>query len=204
MVGKGIIMIIFLFHILKELPNFVFWVSAVFGATLFIMRLCATMLGGLMHEWADGDDLAIEDGDGLHHQTGAFKLFTLHSMSGFFMMFGLVGLACANQLHYGHQASIIYGLLAGVVTMVLTALIFKWSRLLVSRGTRFDIITTVGLVGTVYQRISGNEPGKIQLVVDGITRELLALSCDGNDIESFQIVRVVKVLDYETVMVQRD
>jgi len=196
-------MIFFLLHLLKELPNFVFWASALFGTTLFLMRLCATMIGGLIHEWADGDDLAIEDGDGAHHQTGSFKLFTLHSISGFFMMFGWVGLACAKQLQYGHQISIMYGLLAGVITMVLTALIFKWSQLLVSRGTRFDITTTIGLVGTVYQRISGNEAGKIQIVVDEVTRELLALSSDGDDIESFCIVRIVKVLDYETVIVQR-
>lgn len=192
-----------LFHLLMELPNIIFWASAFFGTTLFVMRLCATMVGGLVHEWADADDLAMDDGNGIHHQTGSFKLFTLHSLSGFFMMFGWVGLACAKQLGYSHQISVVYGLLAGVVTMILTALIFKWSRLLVSHGTQFDIVKTVDLVGTVYQRISGNEAGKIQVVVDGVTRELLALSYDGDDIESFQIVRVIKVLDYETVVVQR-
>jgi len=75
--------------------------------------------------------------------------------------------------------------------------------LLVSHGTQFDIEKTVGLVGTVYQRIVGNEPGKIHVVVDDITRELLALSVGGDDIESFCIIRVVRVLDYETVIVQR-
>jgi hypothetical protein len=196
-------MIVSLFNFLKESPDVVFWASALFGTTLFFMRLCVTMLGGLSDEWADGDDLAMDDSDGMHHQTGSFKLFTLHSLSGFFMMFGWVGLACTKQLEYSQQASMVYGLLAGSVTMMLTALIFKWSRMLVSTGTRFNIEKTINLVGTVYQRISGNEPGKIQVVVDGVTRELLALSCDGGDIESFQIVRVVKVLDYETVMVQR-
>jgi len=195
-------MITSLFNFLKESPDIVFWASAFFGTTLFFMRLCVTMMSGLGDEWLDGDDFA-DDGDGFHHQTGSFKLFTLHSLSGFFMMFGWVGLACSQQLHYSQSISMIGGLLAGGITMVLTALIFKWSKLLVSSGTRFDIAKTINLVGTVYQRISGNEPGKIHVVVDGITRELLALSDDGSDIESFQVVRVVRVLDYETVIVQK-
>jgi hypothetical protein len=192
-----------LLYFLTEAPDIVFWASALFGTTLFFMRLCVTMIGGLSDECAAGDDLLEDGGDDFHHQTGSFKLFTLHSLSGFFMMFGWVGLACTKQLHYSHQVSMLYSLFAGGVTMILTAFIFKWSRLLVSSGTRFTIEKTVGLVGMVYQRISGNELGKIQVVVDGVTRELLALSCDDSDIESFCLIRVVKVLDYETVMVQR-
>ncbi len=192
-----------LLYFLTEAPDIVFWASGLFGTTLFFLRLCVTMIGGLSDEWADGDDLVTDGGDDFHHQTGSFKLFTLHSLSGFFMMFGWVGLACTKQLHYSQQVSMLYSLFAGGVTMILTAFIFKWSRLLVSSGTRFTIEKTVGLVGTVYQRISGNEPGKIQVVVDDVTRELLALSCDDSDIESFCLIRVVKVLDYETVMVQR-
>jgi len=195
---------IFLLIFLKEslVSDIVFWSTALFGTTLFVIRLCVTMIGGLTDEWAEGDDVMVEDG-AAHHQTGSFKLFTLHSLSGFFMMFGWIGLACTKQLHYSQAASMVYALLAGGVTMILTAFIFKWSRLLVSRGTRFDIEKTIGLVGTVYQRISDNEPGKIHVVVDGSFRELLALSTDGDDIESFCVVRVVRVLDYETVIVQR-
>lgn len=196
-------MIMSLFCFLKETPDIVFWASAIFGTTLFFMRLCMVMIGGLGDEWVDGDDVVIDGGDDHHHQTGSFKLFTMHSLSGFFMMFGWIGLACTKQLACTQQGSVLYALLAGGVTMVLTALIFKWSQLLVSKGSCFTIEKTVGLVGTVYQRIASNEPGKVQIVVDGITRELLALSCDGSDIESFHMVCVVKVLDYETVMVQR-
>jgi len=194
-------MITFLLNFLKESPDMVFWSTALFGTTLFFMRLCVTMIGGLADEWADGDDVVVDDE--VHHHTGSFKLFTLHSLSGFFMMFGWIGLACTKQLHYGQAASMVCALFAGGMTMILIAFIFKWSRLLVSHGTQFDIEKTVGLVGTVYQRIVGNEPGKIHVVVDDITRELLALSVGGDDIESFCIIRVVRVLDYETVIVQR-
>ena len=203
MVNKEIVMIMSLFYFLKGTPDIVFWASGLFGTTLFFMRLCVVMIGGLSDEWVDSDDVLLDSGDDHHHQTGSFKLFTMHSVSGFFMMFGWVGLASVKQLDCSKQLSVFYALLAGGITMFLTALIFKWSQLLVSQGSRFTIEKTVGLIGTVYQRISGNELGKIQLVVDGMTRELLALSCDGQDIESFHMVCVVKVLDHETVMVKK-
>lgn len=163
-----------------------------------------TVIGGLSDEWVDGDHVDIEHGgEDIHHQTGSFKLLTLHSLSGFFMMFGWVGLACTQQLQCNEYVAIGYALLAGFFTMMLTAFIFTWSRMLVSSGARFSIEQTVGLVGTVYQYIPGDGIGKIQVIVDGVTRELLARSCDGTDIESFLVVRIVSVLDYETVIVQK-
>src|SRR5437868_6561442 len=171
-------MFVHIFSLLKESPDLVFWGSALFGTVLFLLRLCATIIGGVTDEFGDVDDFAVEDGDAHHSATGSFKLFTLHSISGFFMMFGWVGLACIKQLGYSHQASMMFAILAGIVTMVLTALIFKGALMLVSAGTRFDIKKTVGLVGTVYHHIPHDGQGKIQLVVDGVTREILAQSSD--------------------------
>ena len=118
------------------------------------------------------------------------------------MMFGWVGLACIKQLGYDHHIAMMFAILAGIVTMLLTALIFKGALMLVSPGTKFDIKQTVGLVGTVYQQIPHDGQGKIQLVVDGVTREILAQSSDHSMIESFKIVRVVEVLDHEVVVVK--
>lgn len=196
-------MIIPLISFIKEVPDLVFWASALFGTVLFCLRLCVTIIGGFSEELGDGDDMMIDDADEYHHHTGSFRLFTLHSISGFFMMFGWVGLACIEQLHYSKELAILFSFIAGFTTMILTALIFKWSQLLVSSGTRFAIEKTVGMVGTVYQRISHKGQGKIQLVVDGVTRELLAQSYDDHDIESFCNVEVIGVLDYETVLVKK-
>ena len=114
-----------------------------------------------------------------------------------------VGLACIKQLHYSQEIAMLFSFVAGCATMILTAFIFKWAQLLVSPGTRFNIENTVGMVGTVYQRISNKEQGKIHLVVDGVTRELLARSYNNHNIDSFSTVEVVGVLDYETVLVKK-
>lgn len=189
--------------LIKETPDLIFWASAFFGTILFCLRLCATIIGGFSQEWADNEDGMFDGGDEYHHHTNSFKLFTLHSISGFFMMFGWVGLACIKTLQYTHFNALLFSLIAGFATMMLTALIFKWSQLLVSGGSRFIIEETIGVVGTVYQRIPAHKQGKIQLVVNGVTRELLAQSNDGHSIESFCTIEVTGIIDHETVLVKK-
>ncbi len=190
------------FSFIKETPDLVFWATALFGTTLFFLRLCATLIGSTTDDMAEFNHSFADDGEMHHSSTGSFKLFTVHSISGFFMMFGWVGLACIKQLGYSHPTSILIALMAGTTAMVLTGLIFKGAMLLVSSGTHFDIKKTVGLVGTVYQRIPNTGQGKIQLVVDGVTREVLAQSLNHCAIDSFKLVKVIKFLDHEIVLVQ--
>lgn len=189
---------------IRESSDFIFWASALFGTMLFVLRLCTSIIGGADHELDEFDHAgAMGDNADTHHSSNSsFKLFTLHSISGFFMMFGWIGLACMNQLGYSHQISIAVAFFAGFMVMVLTGLIFKSAMLLVSTGTRFDIKKTVGLVGPVYQQIPTQGQGKIQLVMDGVTRELLAQSLDNCAIDSFKTVRVIRVLDHEVVIVK--
>ncbi len=195
-------MLLSLVSFIQQTPDLIFWAAAFFGTILFCLRLCATIIGGFGQEWADNDDGMFEDGDEYHH-TNSLKIFTLHSISGFFMMFGWVGLACIKSLQCNYLNSLIFSLIAGFTTMILTAFIFKWSQLLESTGSRFIIEETIGLMGTVYQRIPAHGQGKILLVVNGVTRELLARSDDSHSIESFCTIQVTGVLDQETVLVKK-
>ena len=136
-----------------------------------------------------------------HHDVPSFKLFTLHSISGFFMMFGLVGLACTDQFDLSYVHAFAIAAVAGVSVMVLIALIFRSALLFQGSGTVFTLNKTVGLVGTVYQRIPAHGQGKVSLVVNGISREVLAQSPDKKPIESFKIVTVIRVVDHEVVEV---
>jgi len=196
-------MLISLVSFLKETPDLIFWASAFFGTILFCLRLCATIIGGFSEGWTDNDDVTFEDGDEYHHHSNSLRIFTLHSISGFFMMFGWVGLACIKSLQCNHLNALIFSLIAGFATMILTAFIFKWSRLLESTGSRFIIEKTIGLVGRVYQHIPAHGQGKISLVVNGVTRELLARSDDGHGIESFCTIQVTGIVDQETVLVKK-
>jgi len=195
----------------KESQDIVFWAFALFGTMLFFLRVCSSWL---MHSNdGDGDHCDFEsdthdsfDSHSTNEHHGAkssLKLFSIHSISGFFMMLGWVGLACTKQLEYSPLTSIIIAFIAGIITMVATGLIFKWSLLLINPGSQFDIKKTIGQVATVYQRIPQKGLGKIQLEVDGMNREILAQSLNNNIIESFEYVKVLQVLDNETVIVEK-
>jgi len=164
-------------------------------------------LGGILHmsdtgsEYLDIDNFDIESNTHNTHTTPSFKLFTLHSISGFFMMFGLIGLACINQFDLSHTYAFLIAFIAGFAVMMLTAVILRSAMLFESSGSVFAINQTVGLIGTVYQRIPESGQGKIQIKVNNITREILAQSADKRAIESFTVIKVVNIIDHEVVEV---
>ena len=88
-----------------------YWVSAIFGGTLFILRTALLLFGGGLDFGAGDGDVHLEvdhsfdlDHD-LHHDVHtdvevdhadadlSFKLLSFQGLTAFFMMFGLVGLA---------------------------------------------------------------------------------------------------------------
>lgn len=188
--------------LLNDSSATIFGVSALVGTTFFLLRVLMALVGGLFDadvDDADGSDF--EPGDSEHHTLPSFKLFTLHSLSGFFMMFGFVGLACIHQLNISPTTSFMWAFLIGFAVMVLTACIFQGFLRLQGQGAVFSIEKTVGITGMVYQTIPERGQGKIHVVVNGVTRELLAQSRDQECIDSFTTVRVVRVIDHEIVEV---
>ncbi|MCX5922203.1 MAG: hypothetical protein NTX86_02655 [Candidatus Dependentiae bacterium] len=194
---------IWLLNFLENSNDTMFWVSGILGTTLFALRMITVFFSGAM-EIDDADIHSYEGGDDFHYHTvPSLKLFTLHSMSGFFMMFGWVGLACTHQFDLSYLPAIVIAFAAGVAVMFLVALIFRGALFFEGSGDVFMVHKTVGLVGTVYQRIPATGQGKIQLMVNGVTRELLAQSHTQEIIESFALVKVVKVIDHEVVEVEK-
>jgi len=186
-------------HFLYNSSEIIFWVAAGLGTSIFIVRMLLSFVGGL----SDGDDFDMEfDGDGeLHHHTASFKLLTLHSLSGFFMLFGWAGLAGMHQLAWSPEQSLLLASAAGVCMLLATALIMCGAMLLEGSATLFVPQMALGHVATVYQRIPEKGQGKIQVVIDNIRRELLAQSQEGRSYESFTYVKIVKIIDQETVEV---
>lgn len=189
-------MIQLVYNFLHSWSGTVFGVCAILGTALFLIRMTLAFMGDAF----EGDD-AFESYDEGHHHGGSFKLLTLHSVSGFLMAFGWVGLACERQLNLPSLEALGLALAAGLAMLLLVAAIMKGAKLLESPGAVFASEQAIGHVGTVYQRIPVHGQGKIQVVVDNILRELLAQSHNKEALESFTLVKVVKVIDPTTVEV---
>ena len=175
--------------------DLVFLTSALVGATFFILRAFFSLFLG-----------AFEDHDTDTHHGDVepeFKLLTMHSLTGFLMIFGLIGLGFRHHMNSSVGQSLIFAIGCGLLMMVITAAIFYMASRLTSRGTVFRIEETVGKPATVYMRIEPHTDGKIQITIRGMMRELGARTKYGETLESFSHVRVTEVIDGDTVFVEQ-
>ena len=191
------------FSYFQTIHSSIFLISALFGTTLFFLRVLSIfLLGGLGEEGSDQDFSDSFDTEPHEHTGGSFKLFTLHSLSGFFMIWGFAGLACTEQYLFSLEKSFLIATFFGLCMLFLTAAIMSYALLLQSSGSVFSNTQTIGLVATVCQRIPQHGFGKIQVIVHGASREMLARSHHQKNIESFTLVKISKVIDTESVEVE--
>ena len=144
----------------------------------------------------DGGAPDFSDGDGK-----SVRIISVHSLIGFFMIFGWVGLATYQQLHFPVVQACVISFLAGLCALFGSAYLLYFITKLQSSGTVFDCNQAVGKTAVVYHRISLGGVGKILVEVHGVTREVNAKSAQST-IASFKTVRIIGVVDKETVLVE--
>ncbi len=135
---------------------------AIVGGGLFVLRSLMMLigLGGESHD--AGDAIADSDGSPVHD----FKMISVHSLTAFALMFGLVGFLMLHNQQGEPWVAGATGFGVGLVTMAIIAKIFQSSRKLQSDGTIYPA-NAVGAAGSVYLAIRPGEIGKVQLTVRG-------------------------------------
>ncbi len=163
-------------------------ICASVGGFFVLLRMILQFFGGEADAF-DGDvDI---DVDATHTNTDVgFKVLSLHALSAFFMMFGLVGLALYRQSASGFTPSILGGLVAGAISVWIIGKLFKLASGLESSGTK-DTSAAVGRAGTVYQRIPKGGSGRVS--VPSMSRECDARTNDGEELESGTPVKILEV-----------
>ncbi len=198
-------MLLSFFSYFQSIHAPIFLISAFFGTTLFLLRVLSMIFMGTFNEGDSPEDYTetdIDTVDSHEGHAGSFKLFTLHSLSGFFMIWGFSGLACTEQYMFSIEKSFLIATFFGLCMLFITAALMRYALLLQSAGTVFSNKQTIGLVATVYQRIPAHGFGKIHVIVNGATRELLARSHNQKSIESFTSVTITNSIDTESVEVE--
>jgi membrane protein implicated in regulation of membrane protease activity len=184
----------------------ILWATAILGGALFLIRLVMLFVGGIDH---DGDASGAGDADtgGFDghdaDSTSSFALLSLQSVSAFFMMFGLVGLAILRGLGEGGALwAVLGGFAAGAVSVWVIGKILSVLRGLQSSGT-LDMANAVGVEGTVYLRIPADGTGKVQVEIQGRLHEVNAVSEDKVELKTGDAVRVVRVAAGSILSVRR-
>ncbi|OPY59807.1 MAG: hypothetical protein A4E57_04656 [Syntrophorhabdaceae bacterium PtaU1.Bin034] len=181
------------FHTLNGLEIF-FLISAVIGGAFVLIRLVLQFIGA---------EISPDSGFDAHHldSDAGFTGLSLHGLTSFFMMFGLVGLALYRQSEAGKLISLGGAILAGLISVWVIGKVFVLVTRLQSNGT-LDITDTVGCTGTVYLNISKGGVGRVTVNVKNRLREYDAMADGGDEIPTGIPVRVVRV-DARTLVVEK-
>jgi membrane protein implicated in regulation of membrane protease activity len=187
---------------------------AVFGTTLFIIRLVLMFIGmggegadsadaehtdaggmdagGMGAGHADAGGMDADHGGSFHDSDLSFKALSLQGITAFFMMFGLVGWAVLRQGDYAAWIPILCGAAAGLATVWVMKKIFQFAGSLQSSGT-MNLANAVGQEGTVYLTIRPGKSGKVQVTFQDRLSVLEAVAEGSEEIKTGQSIRVVRV-----------
>lgn len=164
-----------------------FLICAGVGGILLVVRLILQFLGA-----ADGD-LGGHDFD-VHHldADASLKLLSLHGLTAFLLMFGLVGLALSWQSGAGTLISILGAFVAGLISFWIISKLFSSMNKLQSSGT-MSLEQAVGCEGEVYLTIPKQGTGKVIIRFSNRLREYDASSEEDGDLKTGERIKVLRV-----------
>ena len=169
-----------------------FLICAIVGGCFVIIKFIMQFIG-MDHDVHTDMDMGGHDFDGHHSDSDVgFKLLSLHGITSFLMMFGLVGLALYRQSQMGIFISMIGAVVAGLLSVWVIGKLFMFITSLKSSGT-IPIDKTVGSQGKVYLTIPENGTGRVLVSVNNSLREYDAYSNDKKGIKTGTPIRVVWV-----------
>ena len=178
-----------------------FFICVVVGGFFVLMKFAVMFMGfdhDISHDF-DGSGHGVD----VHHadsDTG-FHALSLHGISSFLMMFGLVGLAMHRQSSFGMLASLTGAVGSGCISVWIIGKLFFMFNKLKSSGT-ISIDSTVGAQGKVYTKIPGKGVGRVLINAKSSLREYDASTNDGKEIETGTAIRVIWV-DGNVLVVER-
>jgi hypothetical protein len=182
----------------------IYWASTIIGGTLFTLRLIMMFVGGGFSD--DGLDSALDTSNielsGDHPAADlSFQLLSVQGLTSFFMMFGLVGLALLKA-NLSVLLTVAGGMIAGLVTVALSGLIFSQMKRLQTEGT-INIQNTIGTDGSVYLTIPKNGTGQVQIIVQGSLKIFDAVANNKSMIATGEKIHVVGVAGGNTLIVEK-
>jgi len=173
-----------------------FLFCAVIGGFFVAAKMVMQFIGGDTDGHGDlgGTDGGMDfDADTSHVDSDlGFRLLSMHGLSAFFMMFGLVGLALYRQSRAGMFPSIVGAVIAGLLAVWVIGKLFQGAARLQSSGT-LNTADAVGSSGTVYLNIPEGGRGRVSINFRNHFREFDAVEKDGKSISTGTPIRVIAV-----------
>jgi membrane protein implicated in regulation of membrane protease activity len=176
---------------LTTAQQFFYGIGIVAGVVTLIMGLVTLI--GLEHHDAD-----FSHGDALDGSS----LLSLKPITGFFLGFGWGG-GIALDLDLSLAVATLIAFVSGVLVMLSVAWLIRAIYSMRSDGTR-QINNAIGAIGTVYVTLPASRAsgGQINVTVGGRLETLAALNAGVRPVSSGEKVKVVGIVDTNTVIVE--
>jgi membrane protein implicated in regulation of membrane protease activity len=196
----------------KLTPEHLYVGCAVFGGTLFVVRIILMLVGAAGAEAdgadvADAGDVADTDGDAdlAESESGAdtgMKILTIQGFTAFVMMFGLTGFAITKASTLSVSITFVISIGAGVFTMWLMAKLFRAMLAMQSSGSA-TLSSAVGKQGNVYLTVPPGGIGKVHVDIGGHLKVVDA-SCESDEeLKTGDRIEVVKSIAGNTLVVRK-
>ena len=170
----------------------VFWLMGGIASTLLVLQTLLSMIG------FDADTDADFDAADL---SGDFSVLSFKSITAFLAFFGWMGLVGVDK-GWAMPLVLLSGVAAGLVAMFMVAyMLFQFQKLETSGTMHFE--DALLHEGDVYLTIpaQGSGSGRISLEVNGVLRELEAVSI-GPEIKTGEKVKVIDIVEGRTLLVE--
>ncbi len=177
----------------------VFLFCALVGGIIFVIRMILMVIGFSDHDVHDG---GLDHVDGHGDSDVSFKLFSLHGLTCFFMMFGLVGLGLSRQFWVPDVVAAAIGTIAGLFTFWIIAKLFSGMSKLQSDGT-LKLSNAIGQQGKVYLTIPAEGTGQVQVAFQGRLMIYDAISANKEEIKTGDQIVVIDIAGGNILVVEQ-
>lgn len=185
---------------------------ALLGGILVVFRMIMQVLGAADVDMDSGGGVGGDMGGDVGGDVGGnasghddsdagFKLLSMHGLSSFMLMFGLVGYIVYHNERAGVALSLVAGSFAGYISVWIIKRIFDFMIKMQSSGT-LEMSAAVGAEGEVYLTIPKGGAGKVMVNFCGRLREFEAMSENGEEMKTGVRIKVVRISG-STLMVDR-
>ncbi|MCA8958952.1 MAG: hypothetical protein KDC38_00505 [Planctomycetes bacterium] len=172
-----------------------YFFMATISTLLFLLRLVFAMFAGGDGDFDTGMDSGVDS-------DVSFTIFSLLSISAFFMGAGWMGLACRIDFDLNGLLAAFISAGFGFLMMGLASVLTFATKKLDWRSD-YDVNTAIGRTGRVYLTIpeKGKGLGQVEVSISG-RKKIVRAASSGPAIDAFTDVRILEARDDETLIVE--
>lgn len=176
-----------------------YWMLALTGTLIFIIIFIITFFGKNQITDFQFEEKNVKS----NYNKPDFHFFTLKNILAFFTIFGWTGLVCLNN-RCNINIALFTSVLSGIIMMVLMSFVFSkiYKISVIETSTSQNMIGNIGVVNLPIKAQRKNI-GLVKMGHKGNFIELEAVTDSEIDIPSGAIIKVVKVVGSEILLVEK-